>query len=94
MQRDKEKVERSLRSKGFRRTATHHKFFIYWTLKGGKTTVKTKTSHGSSSKSLGVALLGRMADQCHLETWEFMDLVDCPLDQEGYENILVRKGLV
>lgn len=94
MQRDKQKVEKSLKSKGFRKDNTHHKFFIYWTQAGQKSTIKTKTSHGSSSKSLGVSLLGKMAGQCHLDKPEFLDLVDCPLDQAGYEEILEQKGLV
>jgi hypothetical protein len=92
LQRDKQKVEKSLRSKGFRRDNTHHRFFIYWTQAGRKTTIKTKTSHGTSSKSIGASLLGKMADQCRLDMSEFLDFVDCPLDQKGYEKILEQKG--
>lgn len=69
-------------------------YFIYLTRDWKKTTVKTKTSHGSSSKSIGISLLGKMADQCRLKKEELLDLVDCPLNREAYEKILLRRGVL
>lgn len=94
MQRDKEKVEKALLSKGFRKDNTHHRTFIYWTKANKKTTVRTKTSHGSKSKVLGDDLLKKMADQCQLDKSEFVELVDCSIDQTGYEKRLKEKGFL
>jgi hypothetical protein len=94
LQRDKLKVEKALRSKGFRTDDTHHRCFIYWTQDGKKTMIRTKTSHGSAPKALGDPLLGKMAGQCVLNKPEFLELVDCPMDRAAYESILSDKGVL
>jgi len=95
MQRDKRKVESSLRSKGFQPDERHHHYFLFWTADGKRTTVKTRTSHGTGhTKSVGDPLLGQMAKQCGLEKLQFLDLIDCPLGQPQYEALLREKGLL
>lgn len=69
--------------KGFRETETHHRYFIYHTEAGLKSKIRTKTSHGG--KELDDWLLTQMAKQCGVSRKDFLDLVDCPLDQKGYE---------
>ena len=85
MQRDRSRVEASLMKKGFVRKDKRkdHSYFYYCTIEGKKTPVFTKTSHGKT-KSIGYPLLGQMASQCHLNTSQFLDLIDCPLNQEMY----------
>jgi len=60
---------------------------------GKKTTVHTMTSHGSH-KQICDKLLGKMARQCHLSRTEFNNLIDCPLSQDRYEEILREKNVV
>lgn len=83
MTRKQSEVEAGLVRKGFRQSDTHHRYFIYYTEAGLKSKIRTKTSHGG--KELDDWLLGQMAKQCCVSRKEFLDLVDCPLDQKGYE---------
>lgn len=84
-------VEASLRKKGFRQREGDHSFFVYHRASDEKkTSVFTKTSHGA--KEVDGFLLGQMAKQCHLARNEFLSLVDCTLDQSGYEARLREKG--
>jgi hypothetical protein len=77
-------VEAALRRKGFRQVDSHHRYFVYHTRSGLKSRIRTKTSHGG--RDLDDWLLGQMAKQCGVTRNEFLDLVDCPLDQKTYET--------
>lgn len=85
-------VEASLERKGFSRKEGDHAFFIYYTKSGSKTPVRTKTSHGTSKKDLGEALVSLMAKQCKLTKAEFEQLIECPLSREEYEKKLQENG--
>lgn len=77
-------VHSALLKKGFQEKPGDHQFFTYHRLSDNKkTSVFTKTSHGSSE--VGDALLAKMAKQCRLSKAAFLDLVDCPLEREPYE---------
>jgi hypothetical protein len=84
--RDRKDIEAALERKGFERDETHHHYFVYRTIDGKKSQIRTRTSHGSSHKTLGDALLSQMAKQVKLPNKKFLELVDCTLDQAGYEN--------
>jgi hypothetical protein len=92
MPRKQADVERALRNKGFTQSESHHHFFIYHSIAGLKTPVKTKTSHGQ--REISDDLLGKMAQQVKLSKGDFLDLVDCPLSREAYEAKLVAQSLV
>ncbi len=94
MQRDKAKVESGLRAKGFREEGGDHNYFVFYTEKGVRTPIRTKTSHTPKTKVLGDSLLGAMARQCHLSKAEFAQLVDCPMTYAAYQALLERKGRV
>lgn len=91
MQRDARKFESALKKKGFREDERDHSYFIYHTLSGKKTLVKTKTSHTPKMKTLGDSLLGQITKQLHLTKTELLDLIDCTMNQEKYESILRAK---
>lgn len=91
---DKKDVERALLSKGFKRSDKDHHYFIYWTRDNKKTSSKTKTSHTQKEKTLGSGRIGQMAKQCGINTDEFIDLVQCPMTRERYEQVLQSKGLI
>lgn len=84
--RDRKDIEAALERKGFIRDETHHHYFVYWSIEGKKTTFRTRTSHGSSHKTLGDTLLAQMAKQVSLSKQRFLELVDCPLDRSGFEK--------
>lgn len=85
--RKKRDVEDALKRKGFRQAEGDHHRFIYWTLDGRKTVIRTKTSHGSS-QDLGDGLVKEMARQLKVSKTEFLGLVDCPVSREQYEGLL------
>lgn len=49
--------------------------------------MRTKTSHGST-KDLGDSLLKEMARQLRISKVQFLDLVDCPMNREQYQQLL------
>jgi len=92
VQRSRREIESALKRKGFERHEGDHSWFVYHTQDGKKTKIKTKTSHGSGAKSIGDPLLGMMAKQCCLTKSDFLNLVDCPLDREGFEVKARERG--
>jgi len=91
---DKKTVENGLLSKGFKLSSKDHRYFVYHARDGKKSPCMTKTSHSPKEKSLDRARIGQMAKQCRLNTAEFMDLIECPMDRDAYEHLLVKKGIV
>ena len=92
MPRNKSKVESALKGKGFEQTEGDHHFFVYMTVEGKKTSVRTKTSHTPKMKDIPDNLLSQMAKQCKLSKNDFFRLLDCPLSREEYEAILKEQG--
>lgn len=92
MPRDKRKVEEALLKKGFEDKEGDHHFFIYHTLQGKKSSIRTKTSHTPKMKEINDGILAQMAKQCRLNKQDFMNLIDCPLSREQYEARLIEKG--
>jgi len=81
-------IDSALRRKGFYcETDGDH---LWYTLIGSD--VKTKTSHGMMGRDIGPELLGLMARQLHLTKKQFLELIDCPLDEKGYRQILREAG--
>ncbi len=86
---DRREVESALKKKGFVIKEGDHHFFVYYSKSGEKTSVWTKTSHGSAYKTLSDKLVGLMAKQCKLTSPQFARLVECPLSRDQYEEILI-----
>ena len=83
------KIDSALQKKGFLRDsdADHvHYFFLHGN--GDHTQIKTKMSHGMGGSTLSAKLISDMAKQLHLTKKQFLDLIDCPLDEEGYRQVL------
>jgi hypothetical protein len=91
MPKEKREVEAGLEAKGFRRGEGDHHYFVYWSLSGKKSMARTKISHGSD-KDISDELLSRMSQQCGLTKKQFVDLVECPLKREPYEQLLVQRS--
>lgn len=94
MQKARNDIIHALEYKGFDISERRHHFFVYRTSCGKLTDVRTMISHGSSYKSLGDDLLAKMARQCRLAKKDFLDLVNCPLSREQYEEKLKNQGII
>jgi predicted RNA binding protein YcfA (HicA-like mRNA interferase family) len=84
-------VEAALKKKGFQQGDGDHHWFVFWTADGKKTTIRTKTSHGST-KDLGDGLLKEMARQTRVSKIQFLELIDCPMRREQYQGLLQGGG--
>lgn len=87
-------IHDALLKKGFELGASHHSFFNYRTTKGLKSSIKTKTSHGTAHKEIADNLVSAMARQCKITNGQFKDLVSCKLSQIDYEKLLISGGHV
>lgn len=87
MARERRDIDASLQRKGFKRDEGDHHYYIYHNLAGRKTIKKTKISMGTSHKTIGDPLLAQMARQIGVTKQRFLELVDCTLDQAGYEAL-------
>jgi len=92
--REKAQIQASLERKGFRPRSGDHEFLIYYSLDGKKTPVRTKTSHTPKMKDVPDNLLGEMAEQCRVTKRQFLEQVDCPMDQQTYKRNLVAHGAI
>lgn len=88
MPRKRDLLVTNLTSKGFEKSEGHHIFLLYRRKDGLKTAIRTKVSRGSSHRDLSDIILGQMAKQVRLSNKVFLQLVDCTLDQGGYENLV------
>lgn len=73
---------------GMEETKTHHKlgFFRY----NGKVVIKTRLSHGSGDAKA----IDKIRQDFRLNEDDFARLRDCPLDRDGYIEILKKKKLI
>jgi hypothetical protein len=85
-------INTSLLRKGFKPKDTDHHFY-YFTHEGKKTSVYTKTSHGKSSVD-DINLIGKMQKQLHLNKNQFKLLIECPLGENEYIEILRSKNVL
>lgn len=82
-------IARALESKGFReKSGSHRYYFLY--VDGRKTRIHTKLSHGV--REYGDTLLSRIAEQLKLTRGELAELIECPLDYQGYVSLLRKNG--
>lgn len=88
MQLKVKQVERIYEKLGMEITKTHHKlaFFAY----NGKIVIKTRLSNGSGDAKAA----DKIRQDFRLNEKDFCDLRDCPLDKDGYVNILKQKGII
>jgi len=92
---DRRDIETALEKKGFTRTSDgDHRYFTFYTEGGKKTSVWTKTSHGSAYKTLGDKLISAMAKQCGMTNAQFQQFVECTISHKGLETILVQNARI
>ena len=92
MARNARDVDRSLRAKGFAvREQKRHRRYFFFLEDGSKSPISTSMSR-TSKRSVGGGLAAFMAKDCRLTNQEFEQLIDCPLSQEGFEDLLRDRG--
>lgn len=83
-------IEFALKSKGFRQDNTHHRMYWFY-YDNKKTSIRTRLSH--SVKEYGENLLKQIQKQMKFNTQrKLLDFIDCPLDEEGYVDMLRDEG--
>ena len=77
-------IERALLEKGMERDEKHH--HMYRKTLEGVTHLVTRMSHGGGAIDNSLGKL--MANQCCLQLQEFWRLVDCPLTEEEWDELV------
>lgn len=80
-------VEHALEAKGMERDESHHHMFRKRV--EGVTTLVTRMSHNAQEVDDGLA--GMMSKQLCLQLKEFWELIDCPMTQEKWEEIVAER---
>lgn len=75
----------ALRSKGAEVRQSHHAMVTKRI--DGVTFVVTRVSHGRKDVPKGV--MRAIAGQCHLTLPQFVDLVDCPLSEADWDELIL-----
>lgn len=84
-------IESALLRKGFRPDNKDHEYL--WLFVGGKkTSIKTKLSYGI--REYGDDLLAQVKKQLRLTKPQLMDLVECPMSEAAYVDILKKNGQI
>jgi len=88
-------VDAALCKKGFLKESDgdHIRYFLPNTA-GTDWIVRTKISHGMKGSEIDAWLISQMARQLHLTKAQFLELIDCPLDEENYRKILYDEGVI
>lgn len=85
--RTKKAIVKALKKKGFEANPSKDHVVLIYLHDGKRTGVSTKVSHGSD-KDVREPLIAKMAKQCRLTKAEFLDLVDCDLEEPDYRKKL------
>jgi predicted RNA binding protein YcfA (HicA-like mRNA interferase family) len=83
-------TRQALLKKGFKTKEGSHHFYLYYY--EGKLVAKTMVSH--NDQEIGNKLISKMYKQCCITKNEFLDLVGCQLDEQGYVKALKENGTI
>ena len=84
-------IKEGLTKKGFITVQGDHTF-LFLSVAGRKSSIRTKISHGH--REYGDNLLSLVARGLHISTKQLDDLLDCPLSYEDYLAILEKKQVL
>ena len=93
MSRDRKKIISALKKKGFVKGDKDHHDYYYFHHEGKISGVYTYFSTGSKYKVYGAPLLSQIKKQLKLnDNKELLNLIDCPMSEKDYINILKGKS--
>ena len=81
-------IDAALRKKGFLKSDDSDHLVYRLFSDNGELLARTKMSHGMMGSTISASLISCMARQLHLTKNQFLDLIDCTLDEEGYRELL------
>ena len=83
-------IDAALCKKGFTcdSDGDHLRYFFTMPDKS-KMRIMTLISHGAFSETIGAPLISQMARQLRLTKKQFLELIDCTMDEDGYREIVV-----
>ena len=85
-------IDSALTGKGFERiTEGDHVRYYFYDQQTEATLAQTKMSHGVFGQTIGAPLISQMARQLRLTKMQFLALIDCTLDEEGYRALLGKE---
>ena len=92
MKATRAEIVKNLPKKGFRKEKSGHHIYFHHEYEGRETGAYTFISHSTKQKDVSGDLLLSMRRQLRLDTAkEAVDLMKCPMDEEGFNRILVEK---
>jgi hypothetical protein len=87
--------ERNLPSKGFEREAQRDHVYLHHKYNGRRTGAYTKLSHSLKMREVSGPLLTTIRLQLQLQrTREAVDLLECPMDGDTYNQLLIERGII
>jgi hypothetical protein len=94
MKVDRTEIVKNLPKKGFRKEKTGHHIYFYHEYKGRETGSYTYISHSAKQKDVSGDILLSMRKQLRLNsTKEAVDLIRCPMDEEGFNTVLIERNV-
>lgn len=94
MKVDRTEIVKNLPKKGFRKEITGHHIYFYHEYKGQETGAYTYISHSAKQKDVSGDILLSMRKQLRLNnTKEAVDLIRCPMDEEGFNRVLIERNV-
>jgi gluconate kinase len=95
MSRTRANIVSSLLKKGFRKEQCPHHDIYHYYVDGKFTHIHTFISRGSKYKDYSDSLLAKMRKQLKLDNKsDLLDLIDCPMLEEQYREVLRDKGFL
>lgn len=95
MKIDRKDMEANLPKKGFERNKSGDHIYFHHIYKGKKTAAYTKLSHTKKMREITGNLLTTVQRQLRLNgAKEVVELVNCPMDGDKYNSILIRNGII
>jgi len=94
MKVDRTEIVKNLPKKGFRKEKTGHHIYFYHEYKGRETGAYTYISHSAKQKDVSGDILLSMRKQLRLNsTKEAVDLIRCPMDEQGFNRVLIERNV-
>lgn len=88
-------IDRNLPKKGFVKKNSNHHIYFHHNFNGIDTGVYTYISHSKRISEYSGRLLTDVRKQLKLDSnQEVVDLVNCPMSEDEYNQVLRQKGLI
>jgi len=92
---ERKNICKNLPKKGFTKDEDNHHIYFHHHYNGKDTGVYTYVSHSTKKKVYSGRLITEIRKQLQLDSnQEVVDLINCPMDEEQFQNILKAKGFI